>query len=141
MAKGLANGLPIGCLLVADDAPRGFEPGDHASTFGGNLVACAAANAVCDTIDDELLAHVRERAAQLRAGLEGLPGVGEVRGGGLLLAAELERPASEVVAAAFERGLLVLTAGERVLRLTPPLTVTAQECEQALETLREVLAS
>ena len=141
MAKGLANGLPIGCLLVADDAPRGFEPGDHASTFGGNLVACAAANAVVDAIDEALLANVRERSAQLRAGLEALPGVVEVRGGGLLLAAELERPAAEVVAGAFERGLLVLTAGERVLRLTPPLNVSAEECEQALATLREACAN
>src|SRR5581483_10974134 len=95
LAKGLANGLPIGCLLVADDAPRGFEPGDHASTFGGNPVACAAANAVCDAVDDALLANVRERSAQLRAGLEALPGVVDVRGGGLLLAAELDRPAAE----------------------------------------------
>ena len=69
LAKGLANGLPIGALLVADDAPTGFEPGDHASTFGGNPVACAAACAVVDTIDDALLAHVREHlgAASRRA--------------------------------------------------------------------------
>ena len=70
LAKGLANGLPIGALLVSDDAPTGFEPGDHASTFGGNLVACAAACAVLDTIDDELLADVRDplRAARDRPG-------------------------------------------------------------------------
>jgi acetylornithine/succinyldiaminopimelate/putrescine aminotransferase len=69
LAKGLANGLPIGALLVADDSPTGFEPGDHASTFGGNPVACAAACAVVDTVDDELLAHVREVSRYLRAGL------------------------------------------------------------------------
>ena len=68
LAKGLANGLPIGALLVSDDAPTGFEPGDHASTFGGNPVACAAACAVLETLDDELLADVREQSAQLAAG-------------------------------------------------------------------------
>jgi acetylornithine aminotransferase len=140
LAKGLANGLPIGTLLVADTAPRGFEPGDHASTFGGNLVSCAAANAVLDAVDDALLANVREREEQLRAGLGALPGVGEARGRGLLLATELDRPAADVVAACFERGLLVLTAGESVLRLTPPLNVTAEECDQALAILQEALA-
>jgi predicted acetylornithine/succinylornithine family transaminase len=139
LAKGLANGLPIGALLVADEAPQGFEPGDHASTFGGNAVSCAAANAVCDEITDELLEHVRELEDVLAAGLAGVPGVLEVRGRGLLLAAELDRPAWPVVEACRERGLLVLVAGENVLRLTPPLTVTRDEAELALATIREVL--
>ena len=95
LAKGLANGLPIGALLVADDAPPGLEPGDHASTFGGNLVACAAACAVLDTVDDDLLANVRARSAQLA---EGLAPFGAVRGLGLLLAVELDQPAAPVVA-------------------------------------------
>jgi acetylornithine/N-succinyldiaminopimelate aminotransferase len=140
LAKGLANGLPIGCLLVADEAPRGFEPGDHASTFGGNPVTCAAACAVCDELTDELLASVRDRGEQLAAGLAALPGVVETRGLGLLLAAELGRPAADVVAGCLERGLLVLTAGEQTLRLTPPLTITADLVDQALSTLEEVLA-
>ncbi len=91
LAKGLANGLPIGCLLVGDASPRGLEPGDHASTFGGNPVACAAACAVCDTLDDELLVSVAQRSAQFSAGLEAIGAVTEVRGLGLLLAAELDR--------------------------------------------------
>jgi predicted acetylornithine/succinylornithine family transaminase len=140
LAKGLANGLPIGCLLVADDAPPGFEPGDHASTFGGNPVTCAAACAVCDVLTDELLADVRERGEQLATGLSALPGVVETRGRGLLLAADVDRPAGEVVAACLERGLLVCTAGEQTLRLTPPLTITADLVDQALSTLEEVLA-
>ena len=74
LAKGLANGLPIGALLVADGKPTGFVPGDHASTFGGNPVACAAACAVVDAIDDELLAHVREVGARFEAAFAGVRG-------------------------------------------------------------------
>ncbi len=140
LAKGLANGLPIGCLLVADDAPAGFEPGDHASTFGGNPVAAAAACAVCDTVDDALLAGVGERSSQLRTGLARMGAVTEVRGLGLLLAAELDRPATGVVDACLERGLLVGTAGDHALRLTPPLTLSADEADHALTILDEVLA-
>jgi predicted acetylornithine/succinylornithine family transaminase len=139
LAKALANGLPIGCLLVSDDAPQGLEPGDHASTFGGNPVACAAACAVLDTIDDELLEVVVDAGALLATALARLPGVLEVRGRGLLLGAELDRPAAAVVDACRERGLLVCTAGERVLRLTPPLTVSTAELHLAIDTLGEVL--
>jgi predicted acetylornithine/succinylornithine family transaminase len=140
LAKGLANGLPIGCLLVSDEAPEGFAPGDHASTFGGNPVACAAASAVCDELTDELLATVTANGAVLADGLGALPGIHEVRGLGLMLGAELDRPAADVVAACAEQGLLVGTAGTAVLRLTPPLIVTTAEIEHALGVLEEVLA-
>src|SRR6185437_13722796 len=98
LAKGLANGLPIGALLVADAAAGAFEPGDHASTFGGNPVAAAAASAVCDAVDEGLLAHVRKAGRDLGEALAQLPAVREVRGRGLLLGVELDRPASDVVA-------------------------------------------
>ena len=137
LAKGLANGLPIGALLVADEAPTAFEPGDHASTFGGNPVSCAAACAVVDTVDDALLAHVRATSDLLAAGLAPF---GDVRGLGLLLAVELDRPAGPVVEAALRHGLVIGTAGERTLRLTPPLTLSADEAALALELLSEVLA-
>jgi acetylornithine/N-succinyldiaminopimelate aminotransferase len=140
LAKALANGLPIGCLLVADGAPDAFAPGDHASTFGGNPVVCAAGCAVCDALDDELLANVQEMGARLVAGLATLPGVVEVRGLGLLLAAELDREVAPVVADCLEAGLVVLSAGDRVLRLTPPLVVGPDEVDQALAILEEVLA-
>ena len=136
LAKGLANGLPVGALLVSDDAPTGFEPGDHGSTFGGNPVACAAACAVVDTIDDELLAHVQAVSAQLRGGLAPL---GAVRGLGLLLALELDEPVAPSVAAALERGLVIGSAGERTIRLTPPLTLTADEAALGIDLLTEVL--
>jgi predicted acetylornithine/succinylornithine family transaminase len=131
LAKGLANGLPIGALLAAEGAPAGLEPGDHASTFGGNPVACAAACAVVETVDEELLANVRERSAQLA---EVLP----VRGQGLLLALETA-DAQAAVGAALDAGLLVTSAGPTSLRLTPPLTVTPEEVAQAISILQEVL--
>ncbi|HEY5293854.1 MAG TPA: acetylornithine transaminase [Gaiellaceae bacterium] len=137
LAKGLANGLPIGAFLVSDDAPQGLEPGDHASTFGGNPVACAAACAVVDTVDDALLAHVRDLSAVLS---DGLAAFGEVRGLGLLLAVELDQPAAPVVAAALEHGLVIGSAGEQTLRLTPPLTLSLEEAQLGIELLEEVLA-
>ena len=134
LAKGLANGLPIGALLVRDGAPTGFVPGDHASTFGGNPVACAAACAVIDAIDDELLEHVRDIGTLLE---QSLP---EVRGAGLLLAVELHHPAGPVAHAALEKGLLVGTAGDTALRITPPLTISREEAQLGIDLLREVLA-
>jgi acetylornithine/N-succinyldiaminopimelate aminotransferase len=139
LAKGLANGLPIGALLVADDVAGAFEPGDHGSTFGGNPVASAAAVAVCDALDEELLTSVRLTGSLLAAGLAGLPGVVEVRGRGLLVGVELDRPAAEIVGACRDRGLLVGSAGDSVLRLTPPLTIDADDVDAALAVLREVL--
>jgi len=130
LAKGLANGLPIGAMLATGDA---FAPGDHASTFGGNLVVCAAACAVVEAIDEELLANVRERGEQLA---DALP----VRGAGLLLGLETGEPAADVVAACLEAGLLVTSAGPTTLRLTPPLTVSATEVAQAISILQDVLS-
>jgi predicted acetylornithine/succinylornithine family transaminase len=132
LAKGLANGLPIGVLLSGDHAPKGFEPGDHASTFGGNPVVCAAGCAVVETVDEELLANVRERSAQLAGALP-------VRGAGLLLGLETAGPASKTVSACLDAGLLVTSAGPTTLRLTPPLTVTPDEVSQAISILQEVL--
>jgi acetylornithine/N-succinyldiaminopimelate aminotransferase len=141
LAKGLANGLPIGALLVADGVAVGFEPGDHGSTFGGNPVVAAAACAVVEAIDDELLENVRARGAQLEEGLRALPGVREVRGRGLLLGAELDRPAAEVVAACLDEGVLVVSAGPSVLRLTPPLVLSAEEADEGLRAIAAALAA
>src|SRR5439155_16201128 len=115
LANGLANGLPIGFLLVYDDAPEGFAAGDHASTFGGNPVACAAASAVCDELTDELLAGVTANGLVLAEGLAATAGVGAARGAGLMPGAEPDRPAAAVVAGCAEQGLLVGSAGADVL--------------------------
>jgi acetylornithine/N-succinyldiaminopimelate aminotransferase len=139
LAKGLANGLPVGALLVRENVARGFAPGDHGSTFGGNPVACAAACAVVEAVDDDLLTNVRARGEELATGLRALPGVLEVRGRGLLLGVTLDRPVAPVVDSCRERGLLVLSAGPDVLRLTPPLVVGRAEAEEALAVIGEVL--
>jgi acetylornithine/N-succinyldiaminopimelate aminotransferase len=140
LAKGLANGLPIGALLVADTVAGAFVPGDHGSTFGGNPVACAAACAVCQTVDDELLADVRDKGAWLVDRLCALPSVADVRGAGLLLGVELAgREPSEVIDACREKRLLVGAAGEGTLRITPALTITRDELGRALAILEEVL--
>ena len=140
LAKGLANGLPIGALLVADELPVAFEPGDHASTFGGNPVVCAAACAVVETMDEALLAKVVRQGAALARTLERLPGAVEVRGAGLLLGLEIDRVARDVIASCFEQGVLVGSAGERVLRLSPPLTIADDELAHGLAVLEEVLS-
>jgi acetylornithine/succinyldiaminopimelate/putrescine aminotransferase len=132
LAKGLANGLPIGAFLVSDTAPTGFEPGDHASTFGGNLVTSAAACAVLDTVDDELLAHVKEISKLFVDAFA-------ARGLGLLLAFDTDGPANDVVEAALERGLVIGSAGANTIRLTPPLTLSHDEAEQGISLLKEVL--
>lgn len=139
LAKGLANGLPIGALLVADEAAGALAPGDHGSTFGGNPVPAAAAGAVVETITPELLESVRARGDELMTGLRRLPGVVSVRGRGLLVGAVTLTPAADVVAASREEGLLVLAAGDNVVRLAPPLTVSAHEAATALSLLERIM--
>jgi acetylornithine/N-succinyldiaminopimelate aminotransferase len=138
LAKGLANGLPIGALLVGERAAGGFAVGDHGSTFGGNPVTCAAAVAVCAELTDEVFASVHSLGKRLLAA--DLPHVVEARGRGLLVGYELDVEAQPVVDAALEHGLVALTAGKNVLRLAPPLIVTEQQVDDALAILAEALS-
>ena len=140
LAKGLGNGLPIGALLVRDEVAGAIGPGDHGSTFGGNPVAAAAACAVVEAIDDELLADVVERGARAR-GRAALAARACARCAveGSCSPGVLDRDASGVVDACREAGLLVLTAGPDVLRLLPPLVVSEDEVGEALAILEETL--
>ena len=140
MAKGLGGGLPIGAVVMNKKVAEHMKPGSHGSTFGGNPVCCAAALAVLDTMDEEFLANVNERAAQLRAGLAKLPHVQQVSGLGLMVGIAFDDgiKAADVRAACEKQGLLVLTAKTR-LRLLPPLILTAEDVNAALDTLRTVL--
>jgi acetylornithine/N-succinyldiaminopimelate aminotransferase len=145
VAKALANGLPLGACIARGEAATVFEPGDHATTFGGNPVTCAAANAVIRTIESEgLLAAARSRSRRLQEGLrrlvEAAPFACGVRGKGLLLGLELDAPvAAEVEAACRDRFLIVNAVAPDVIRLAPPLTVTRQEIDLALAGLEEAL--
>ena len=140
LAKGLGGGLPIGAVLMNKKVADHMKPGSHGSTFGGNPVCCAGALAVLDEMDDDFLANVNERAAQLRAGLAKLPHVREVSGLGLMVGIAFDDgiKAADVRTACEKAGLLVLTAKTR-LRLLPPLILTADDVDDALATLRSVL--
>jgi predicted acetylornithine/succinylornithine family transaminase len=140
-AKALANGLPIGACLATEAVASAFVRGDHGTTFGGGPVICAAALAVLEVIDSEgLLANCQLRSDQLQAGLQVLPGVKQIRGKGLLLAAGLEEPvASEVAQKALSAGLVVNAVLPDTIRLTPPLSVSEDEVDHALSKLRSVL--
>jgi predicted acetylornithine/succinylornithine family transaminase len=140
-AKALANGLPIGACMATDEVASAFRPGDHATTFGGGPVVCAAALAVLDEIADRgLLENCRARGGQLRNLLESVPGVSGVRGRGLLLAAVLDRPrASEVVDEALAQGLVVNDVRPDAVRFAPPLTVSPDEVESAVERFARAL--
>ncbi len=147
VAKALANGLPIGACVARGEAATTLEPGDHATTFGGNPVTCAAANAVIDTIErDGLLDVAAARGEQLRAGLQRLvdeePLASGVRGRGLLVGLELDLPlAGALEAACAERYLVVNAVAPDVLRLAPPLTVTPDEIDLALAAVAEALVA
>jgi predicted acetylornithine/succinylornithine family transaminase len=145
LAKPLAGGLPLGAVLVTAAVAAALKPGDHATTFGGGpLVASVALEVVRTIADPAFLEDVRRKGEWLGARLERLaarsPRVREVRGRGMLWGLELGEPAATYVAAARERGLLVLTAGPQVIRLIPPLVISQQELERGVTILEEVLA-
>jgi len=145
LAKGIAGGLPLGALLAKDELAQVFTPGTHASTFGGNPVATAAAATVVDLLEGGLLGHVRRVSEVLQAQLSALPQktsrVASERGLGLLRGVVLaEDLASQAVAKARELGLLVNAIGDRVLRLAPPLTVSESEIHEATKLLAQAIA-
>lgn len=140
LAKALGNGVPIGACLAYGKAAELFQPGNHATTFGGNLLACRAALAVVETMQTENLALRAATLGQrmlsaLEQALTPLPWVKAVRGKGLMLGVELDRPCSELVAAALERGLLINVTAQSVVRLLPPLILSDEEAGQITHTV------
>ncbi len=135
LAKSLGNGVPIGACLAHGAAAELFQPGSHATTFGGNPLVCAAALAVISVMDKEQLAA---RAAQLgenmlsglKRALQGNNHIKHLRGQGLMIGIELDRPCTELVKLALAQGLLINVTAERVVRLLPPLIVSDAEAEQ-----------
>ncbi len=144
LAKGLGNGVPIGACLARGKAAELFKPGHHGSTYGGNPLVCAAALAVLDTLEDEQLT---ERAAQLgtsmfeqlKTTLGEQPGVVEIRGCGLMLAIELDRPCSELMQRALDIGLLINVTAGQVVRLLPPLILSDAEAEQIVAAVSQLI--
>ncbi|MCX7139701.1 MAG: aspartate aminotransferase family protein [Proteobacteria bacterium] len=144
LAKGLAGGIPIGVCLARGAAADVFKPGNHGSTFGGNPFACAAALTTLEVIEqDKLLDNATRMGDALRAGfaasLAGLKGVVAIRGVGLMIGIELDRPCSDLIARALAAGLLINVTADKVVRLLPPLTLSADEARQLVDTLSPLI--
>ena len=145
LAKGLGGGFPIGAIVAKEDKAV-FEPGDHASTFGGNPLACAAGITVLNEVTkDGFLESVDKKGKYFREGLETLQKkhkvMKEIRGKGLMVGCEVDlEDASEIVLKALEKGLLINSVSHNVLRFVPPLIVTEEEIDEALQILDDVLS-
>jgi acetylornithine aminotransferase len=140
VAKALGNGVPIGACLARGEAAELFAPGNHGSTFGGNPLACAAALAVCEVMEQERLweraGAIGERVSRgLDTALGGLPGVVELRGQGLMIGLELDRPCAGLVTEALAAGLLINVTADSVVRLLPPLVLSEAQADRLVSTL------
>jgi acetylornithine aminotransferase len=144
LAKGLGNGVPIGACLARGPAAAVLTPGSHGSTFSGNPLVCRVALAVIDTLENERL---DKRAAQLgerllagfKQGLNGVAAVKDIRGRGLMLAIELDRPCKEIMTLALARGLLVNVTADKAIRLLPPLILSDAEADQIVAMLTDIV--
>ena len=142
MAKGLAGGIPVGAILSNEKLSNVLVPGDHGTTFGGNALAMSAANVVLDELaKPEFLDDVAKKGNYIMDTIKswGLDKIVEVRGRGLMIGIEIKQNASEVEKIAAQKGLLILTAGEHVVRLLPPLVITMDEINKGLEILKQCL--
>jgi len=145
LAKGLGGGVPIGAVIARSGVAEALIPGNHASTFGGNPLACAAGIAVLETIkQQDVLKNVNQQSEYFFSRLEGLrsrfPFLREIRGEGLLLGVELDFPGKEIVEQCRQRKLLINCTAEKVLRMAPSLLVTSQEIDMAVEVLEAVFS-
>ena len=145
LAKGLANGLPAGALLGKSSLAPAFGPGSHGSTFGGNKLAMAAALETLHIMKEAgFLEEVRSKSAilleQLQLAFQDHPKIFAVRGLGMMIGIETSASLSRIVEAARQKGLIILTAGENVIRLLPPLTISREEIQQGIAILKEVFS-
>ena len=145
LAKGLANGLPSGALLGKSSLAPAFGPGSHGSTFGGNKLAMAAALETLHIMKEAgFMEEVRSKSAilleQLQFAFQDHPKISAVRGLGMMIGIETSASLSKIVEAARQKGLIILTAGENVIRLLPPLTISREEIQQGIAVLKEVFS-
>jgi acetylornithine aminotransferase len=144
LAKGLGSGMPIGACLARGAAAEVFTPGSHGSTFGGNPLACAAALATLDAIEEEkLLDNARVRGETIRSGLRqalaGVHGVVDIRGEGMMIGIELDRPCGELVAVARDAGVLINVTADTVIRLVPPLIYGEAEVDALVDAVSGIV--
>ena len=145
LAKGLANGLPAGALLGKSSLAPAFGPGSHGSTFGGNKLAMAAALETLHIMKETgFMEEVRSKSAilleQLQLAFQDHPNISAVRGLGMMIGIETSASLSRLVEAARQKGLIILTAGENVIRLLPTLTISREEIQQGIAVLKEVFS-
>jgi predicted acetylornithine/succinylornithine family transaminase len=145
IGKALGGGVPIGAALVRERIAAAVSPGDHGSTYGGNLLACRAALTFLDELENGLLDHVARVGAHLERGLRAMAArqsaIRDVRGAGLIWGIDIDRPAAAIVDAARERRLLVNRTSDTVIRLLPPYVISEREIDEALPLLEAAIAS
>jgi acetylornithine aminotransferase len=144
LAKGLGSGVPIGACMVSGKAAGLFGPGNHGSTFGGNPLACTAALTTIDVIEqDGLMANAERIGALIRQlmaeALAGVKGLTEIRGHGLMIGIELDRPCGELVGKALAAGLLINVTADKVVRLLPPLIFGEAEARELVDRLAPLI--
>lgn len=145
LAKALGNGVPIGACLAAGKAADVLQPGNHGSTFGGNPLACTAAHAVVQTIESEHLVDKASVLGQriltgLTRALDGIEGVTAIRGIGMMLAIELDRPCPALMQAGLDQGIVLNVTSGNVVRLLPPFILTEDEADQVIELTAQVVS-
>lgn len=142
LAKGLGGGLPIGAALAKEEIAQCFSKGDHASTFGGNPVACACANAVLDEIENkDILKNVKENGKYLIEKLKEIncPNIKNIRGLGLMIGVEFDFEINSIIQKCLDKGLLIIGAGKNIIRFVPPLIINKKEIDEGIEILKNCL--
>jgi len=144
LAKALGNGMPIGACVAAGKAANVLQPGSHGTTFGGNPLACAAALAVIKAIEDtKLVVQAEKQGSRILKGLKdslgSVKGVSDIRGQGLLIGVELDRPCRELMIKGLEHGIVLNVTADTVIRLLPPLIISDEECDMVIDKVGQLV--